>query len=100
ACLDRALMYNAGFAASLDHQEVRHVARSVAKWTHQHLDAASFSAWQAVQGRKGGKAKGEAYALLRAQALRLRSDGVSIRSIAKELSVGTGTVHSWVSTKR
>ncbi|MQT98671.1 helix-turn-helix domain-containing protein, partial [Pseudomonas helleri] len=39
-------------------------------------------------------------ALLRAQALRLRSDGVSIRSIAKELSVGTGTVHSWVSTKR
>ena len=59
ACLDRALMYNAGFTASLDHQEVRHVARSVAKWTHQHLDAASFSAWQSVQGRKGGVRSGE-----------------------------------------
>jgi hypothetical protein len=55
----RALMYNAGFAAPLDHQEVAHVARSVAKWTHQHLDAAAFSAWQAVQGRKGGIRSGE-----------------------------------------
>lgn len=59
ACLDRALMYNAGFAAALDHQEVRHIARSVAKWTHQHLDAASFSAWQVTQGRKGGVRSGE-----------------------------------------
>lgn len=59
ACNDRALMYNAGFAVPLDHQEVRHVARSVAKWTHQHLDAASFSAWQAAQGRKGGIRSGE-----------------------------------------
>lgn len=54
----RALMYNA-FAVPLDHQEVRHVARSVAKWTHQHLDAASFSAWQASRGRKGGIRSGE-----------------------------------------
>ena len=59
ACSDRALMYNAGFTVPLDHQEVRHVARSVAKWTHQHLDAASFSAWQAAQGRKGGIRSGE-----------------------------------------
>ena len=59
ACLDRALMYNAGFAIPLDHQEVAHVARSVGKWVHQHFDPAAFSAWQAIQGRKAGIRSGE-----------------------------------------
>lgn len=55
----RALMYNAGFSAPLDHMEVRHVARSIARWTHKHLDAASFSAWQAAQGKKAGIKSGQ-----------------------------------------
>lgn len=59
ACLDRALMYNAGFSTPLDHQEVAHVARSVGKWVHQHFDPAAFSAWQAAQGRKAGIRSGE-----------------------------------------
>ncbi|MQU09705.1 primase C-terminal domain-containing protein, partial [Pseudomonas helleri] len=31
ACLQRALMYNAGFPCPLDHQEVGHIAKSVAR---------------------------------------------------------------------
>lgn len=59
ACLDRALMYNAGFSTPLDHQEAAHVARSVGKWVHRQFDPAAFSAWQAAQGRKGGIRSGE-----------------------------------------
>lgn len=59
ACNDRALMYNAGFAVPLDHQEVRHVASSVARYTFKNFSPAGFSAWQAAQGRKGGIRSGE-----------------------------------------
>lgn len=59
ACLDRALMYNAGLPVPLDQQEVRHIARSVAKWTHQHLSPEAYRAWAARKGRAGGKRSGE-----------------------------------------
>jgi hypothetical protein len=35
--------------------EVKHTAKSVAKWTHKHFSLSEFSAWQAKQGAKGGK---------------------------------------------
>ena len=35
---------------------VRATAKSIAKWTHRNITEASFSQWQAVQGRKGGLA--------------------------------------------
>lgn len=59
ACFDRALMYNAGFATPLDHQEVKHIARSVAKWTHQRITPAAYAEWRSVQGQRGGKRSGE-----------------------------------------
>ncbi len=84
----RALMYNAGFAAPLDHQEVAHVARSVAKWTHQHLDAASFSAWQAAQGAKKGKAT-------RDQGKALLAAGATVEGVMQALGVSRATVFNW-----
>lgn len=99
ACLDRALMYNAQLAAPLDHQEVKHLARSVAKWTHQHLDPAAFSAWQAAQGRKGGLAKGAANAGKRTQALAMLESGASQQQVADQLGVAARTIRNWKSGK-
>lgn len=39
ACVDRASGYNAQFEQPLPANEVRHTAKSIAKWTHQHLKA-------------------------------------------------------------
>jgi hypothetical protein len=54
----RALVYNGDFKQPLGGREVWHIARSVAKWTWRNTTAEGFSAWQAAQGRKGGKASG------------------------------------------
>lgn len=66
ACLDRALGYNAQFASPLDLSEVKHVAKSVAKWTHKHLSRESFERFvkathtpeiQAARGRRSGEVR-------------------------------------------
>ncbi|MDF5617548.1 primase C-terminal domain-containing protein, partial [Vibrio parahaemolyticus] len=52
----RAMGYNKQqFKQPLSENEVKHTAKSVAKWTHKHFSLSSFSAWQAKQGAKGGK---------------------------------------------
>ena len=81
-------MYNAGFAAPLDQHEVAHVARSVAKWTHQHLDAASFSAWQAAQGSKKGKST-------RDHGKALLASGATVEDVMQALGVSRATVFNW-----
>ncbi|WP_175463914.1 primase C-terminal domain-containing protein, partial [Vibrio cholerae] len=43
------------FKQPLPENEVKHTAKSVAKWTHKHFSPSAFSAWQAKQGAKGGK---------------------------------------------
>ncbi|WP_420769466.1 primase C-terminal domain-containing protein, partial [Klebsiella pneumoniae] len=55
ACVDRASGYNAQFEQPLPANEVRHTAKSIAKWTHQHLSPAGFREEQARRGAKGGK---------------------------------------------
>ncbi|HHI5760716.1 replication initiation protein, partial [Klebsiella pneumoniae] len=47
ACVDRASGYNAQFEQPLPANEVRHTAKSIAKWTHQHLSPAGFREEQA-----------------------------------------------------
>lgn len=55
AVVERARAYNS-FDEPLNDNEVKGVARSVAKFTHRRFNESGFSAWQAAQGRKGGKA--------------------------------------------
>ncbi len=99
ACNDRALMYNAGFAVPLDHQEVRHVARSVARYTFKNFSPAGFSTWQAAQGRKGGLAKGKALRdQLRPQLVALLGKGCSEAEIARLLGQSRQTINNWVRT--
>lgn len=58
AVLERARGYNT-FDNVLNDNEVKTIARSVAKYTYRNFSAAGFSQWQAAQGRKGGQRSGE-----------------------------------------
>ena len=60
----------------------------MAKWTHQHLDAASFSAWKAVQGAKKGKAT-------RDQGKALLASGATVEGVMQALGVSRTTVFNW-----
>ena len=99
-CNSRALVYNGDFMTPLDGREVWHLARSVAKWTWRHTTAEGYAAWRTEQGRRGGKASGEARRLAsegqRATARLMALEGRSVREIAAELGVGKSTVDRWV----
>ena len=98
AVLERARGYNT-FDNVLNDNEVKTIARSVAKYTYRNFNAAKFSAWQSAQGRKGGVAKGASYADKRAQALALLDSGASQSAVAKQLGVHRNTVRNWTMHK-
>ena len=63
ACFDRATGYNVNFTTPLDISEVKHTAKSVAKWTHRNFNRRTFDDYvarthtseiQSIRGRKGG----------------------------------------------
>jgi len=92
ACLDRAIGYNAQFSTPLDLAEVKHTAKSVAKWTHQRFKAGEFSAIQSARGTKGGLAKGKDK---REQGIILLESGATIQDVMKELNVSRRTAYNW-----
>lgn len=94
AVLERAAAYNS-FDQPLNTNEVRAIARSVAKYTHRNFNPAGFSAVQAQRGRKGGAAKGASYAEKRAQALALLDAGAKRYEVAEQLGVALKTVSRW-----
>lgn len=99
-CNSRALVYNGDFRVPLHGREVWHVARSVAKWTWKHTTPEGFSDWQAAQGRKGGRASGEARRQVseekRASARLMALAGRSAPEIAAELGVDQFVVLRWL----
>lgn len=94
----RAEGLNSRFRCPLPANEVKHVAKSIAKWTHKHFAPADFSEWQAVRGQRGGIAKGEAYADKAAEARRMRAEGLTTRAIAEALGVSQKSASNWTST--
>jgi len=88
----RAHAYN-DFPTPLPHNEVQHTAKSVARYTHRNFSPAGFSAWQAAQGAKKGKA-------LRDQLLpvvaELLEAGFSQADIAREVEQSRQTISNWV----
>ncbi|MWL48260.1 primase C-terminal domain-containing protein, partial [Escherichia coli] len=63
ACYERASAYNLQFSAPLDENEVRGIAKSIAKWTFNIFSKEKFEAYvrdshsskiQSIRGRKGG----------------------------------------------
>ena len=98
-CNSRALVLNCNFSHPLSGKEVWHIAKSVAKYCWKSTTAKGFSAWQAVQGSKGGKASGivrrAASDDKRASAVLLRASGMTYAAISAELETPLATVARW-----
>lgn len=90
----RARAYNAQFPEPLPANEVRHTSVSVAKWTHQHMSPAGFSAAQSARGARKGAKRREALLPL---ALELAAQGLSMREVGRRLGVDHRTVSNWLS---
>ncbi|MFH7767712.1 replication initiation protein [Acinetobacter sp. BSP-28] len=86
---------NNGFEQPLPYSEVKATAKSIAKWVWQRFSYGDFSAIQAERGAKGGKAKGETYAVKREQAMQLKASGMNNTQIAKQLNVSRITIIRW-----
>lgn len=95
----RVLMYNKQFETPLDYNECKHIAKSIANYTHSRFSPEQFSQWQAEQGAKGGKAKGKAYEDKRSQALALHTKGLSNKDIAKQLGIHRNSVRNYLMHK-
>jgi len=61
----RAHGYNAKFEKELrlPLKEVDQIAKSIARWTHRHMNSAGFSQWQASNGKRSGAARRKGTAL-------------------------------------
>lgn len=95
----RATGYNVAFENPLSPAEVRNTSKSIARWVFREFSPEGFSQWQAVQGRKGGKAKGKAYADKRAQALDMSTEGMSQKAIAEALGIHRNSVRNYLMHK-
>ena len=97
-CYAQATAYNE-FPKPLGQPEMRHVARSVARWVWHHDPAAlaAFRERQAWKGRRSGAVRRAASENQRARASIMRDEGASIRDIAAALEVGKSTVADWLS---
>lgn len=87
---------NSGFEQPLPYSEVKATAKSIAKWVWQRFSYGDFSEIQAKRGAKGGKAKGQAYAIKREQAELMKANGMNHTQIAKQLDVDRKTVRRWL----
>lgn len=98
ACLDRAIGYNVNFSTPLDISEVKHTAKSVAKWTHRNFTRGTFDEYvarthtseiQSFRGKQKGKGKRE-------QGIILFEAGATIKEVMKQLTVDRATAYRWM----
>ena len=95
ACIDRGIALNSNLEAPLPPQEVMHIAKSVAKWTHRNLTEKGFSQWQSNNGQRSGIARAKKSEGKRATALAMIDQGLKQKTIAEELGISAKTVTRW-----
>lgn len=103
ACHHRAIAYNRKhFDEPLPQSEVKHVARSVAKWTHRHITQSGFEAYVArthtpeIQAQRGARKGAKRREELMPKVLELVGQGKSQREIAEAVGVTQKTVSNWL----
>jgi len=97
AVLERAKALN-NYTPALAANEVKSTAKSIARWTFDHIGkghSEAFIAKQKQRGALGGKAKGEANEDKRNQAIELKNSGLSYSEIAAQLTVNRRTIIRW-----
>ncbi|MFZ7812320.1 replication initiation protein [Acinetobacter lwoffii] len=88
---------NAQFTAPMQYNEVKGIAKSIARWVWKRDGYAyqEFIDRQTRKGQLGGKAKGEAYNAKRKLAVRYKAKGMSYTEIADKLRVSRRSVIYW-----
>lgn len=96
AVMARAEMLNTRFANPMAYSEYKHIARSIAKWTHKHFTQAGFAEWQSNNGKRSGEVRAKQNDDKRIQALEMRLNGHTQKAIADVLKVNQSTVARWL----
>lgn len=108
----RASAYN-DFPAALDHSEVRHISKSVAKWTHKNLSQEGYDNYiqkliknthtpeiQSKRGKIGGVQSGIARKKksenIAQKAFELRNQGIKQTEIAENLGISIRSVKTYL----
>lgn len=97
AVIAQCCSVNAQFTAPMQYNEVKGIAKSIARWVWKRDGYAyqEFIDRQARKGQLGGKAKGEAYNAKRKLAVRYKAKGMSYTEIADKLRVSRRSVIYW-----
>uniref|UniRef100_D5X778 Plasmid replicase n=1 Tax=Thiomonas intermedia (strain K12) TaxID=75379 RepID=D5X778_THIK1 len=98
AVLAKAQEMNGEFRTPMDCNEVRHIAKSVAKWTWKQdkARAAEFSQRQSYKGKRSGEVRAAASEDRRASARLMAASGMTQQVIAQALGVTDRTVRNWI----
>ncbi|MBU3848614.1 MAG: replication initiation protein [Candidatus Acinetobacter avistercoris] len=97
AVIAQCCSVNAQFTAPMQYNEVKGIAKSIARWVWKRDGYAyqEFIDRQTRKGQLGGKAKGEAYSAKRKLAVRYKAKGMSYTEIADKLRVSRRSVIYW-----
>ena len=98
--LDEACGINLGFALPLPTSEVRHIAKSVAKWSWRTFSPEKFSEIQAERARRRGVLDRQATSAAIAAAIDELGARVSTEAIAHRIGKSTRTVRRYAAEKR
>jgi hypothetical protein len=99
--IDYCMKLNGEFTLPMSYNEVKGIAKSIARWTWKRdpFCYQEFIERQSIRGRKGGLKGGAVrsaqYAELRKQAKKLKQDGLSYTEVAKQLNVSRRSVIGW-----
>lgn len=96
AVLSRTEMLNRQLEKPMDYAEYKHIAKSIARFTHAKFSKEGFIRWQSNNGKKGGIAKGKAYQDRRNKALEMFTNGFKKKDIASVLGVHANTITNWI----
>lgn len=103
AVVDRCVALNGEFTLPMNYNEVKGIAKSIARWTWKR-DSYCYQEFinrQSIKGRKGGLKGGAVrsaqYQDKRKQAQQLKAQGLNNTEIAKKLKVTRMTIVRWFS---
>lgn len=100
--IDHCMTINTQFTAPMGYNEVKGIAKSIARWTWKRDPYCyqEFIERQSIRGRKGGLKGGATrsaqYADLRERAKHLKGNGMNNTQIAEQLGVARYTVIRWM----
>jgi hypothetical protein len=98
--LSKALEWNGDFPVPLPHNEVRYLARSVARYTWKKFTPAQFRAIQTERGKRGGTVSGQVRVQKadhqRAMVRELREQGKSLQEIVQITGISERTAKRYL----